>query len=104
TVGREVRWSHLKATYEWFDQCPPDVRAGFVTAMGDMDVRGAFAEVELPVTVLIGSRDVLCPPWLGRAMARQIPGAEVITVPGRGHMLPIEDPALVADAIASAAG
>ena len=40
---------------------------------------------------------------LGRALAAAIPGARLVEVPGAGHMLPYEEPDLLAELIGSAA-
>jgi pimeloyl-ACP methyl ester carboxylesterase len=51
--------------------------------------------------VVVGTRDLLTPPRLGRGIAAAVPGARLVEVPGAGHMLPYEEPDLLADIIAS---
>jgi pimeloyl-ACP methyl ester carboxylesterase len=41
---------------------------------------------------MIGSRDRLTAPARADQMVAAIPGARLVTLPGRGHMLPLEDP------------
>jgi pimeloyl-ACP methyl ester carboxylesterase len=53
--------------------------------------------------VVVGSRDLLTPPRLGRAIAAAIPGARLVEVPGAGHMLPYEEPDLLTALILEAA-
>jgi pimeloyl-ACP methyl ester carboxylesterase len=53
----------------------------------------------VPTTVLIGSRDRLTPPARSKMLIDTIPGAHLVTLPGRGHMLPLEDPDAVTDEI-----
>jgi 2-succinyl-6-hydroxy-2,4-cyclohexadiene-1-carboxylate synthase len=55
-----------------------------------------LAELEMPVTVLVGERDAKfhAP---GRRMVELLPDAELLIVPG-GHRLPIESPSAVAEA------
>jgi pimeloyl-ACP methyl ester carboxylesterase len=67
-----------------------------------MDFRAGLASVAVPTTVVIGSRDVLTPPRLGRALAAAIPGARLVELPGAGHMLPYEEPDRLAEIILSA--
>ena len=57
----------------------------------------------VPTTVVVGSRDLLTPPRLGRALAAAIPGARLVELPGAGHMLPYEEPDRLAEIILSAA-
>ena len=68
-----------------------------------MDFRAGLADVAVPTTVVVGSRDLLTPPRLGRALAAAIPGARLVEVPGAGHMLPYEEPDLLAELILAAA-
>lgn len=49
----------------------------------------------LPVAVLCGTADRLCPPEHARRIAAAIPGAEADLYPGAGHMLTLERPAEV---------
>ena len=56
-----------------------------------------------PATVLIGTADRVVRPASQEAMAADL-GAEVVRVPGRGHLLTLEAPDVVADAIVRASG
>lgn len=55
----------------------------------------------LPVAVLVGSHDRLTPPACAETIAQQLPDAELVVCDGAGHMLPIERPDVVTDAIVS---
>ncbi|MDA8391469.1 MAG: alpha/beta hydrolase [Actinomycetota bacterium] len=55
--------------------------------------------ISLPTTVLVGSHDRVLPPWHSEKLARLMPAAELVTVPGRGHMLMLEDPASISSAL-----
>lgn len=54
----------------------------------------------IPVVVLAGTKDGLCPMAHARAMAAAMPRAELVVFPGAGHMLPYERPVEVAQHIA----
>jgi pimeloyl-ACP methyl ester carboxylesterase len=101
-VGRRPRQAHLVATRDAFLSLPTDVRRQFLTALQAMDFRAGLAGVTVPTTVVVGSRDLLTPPRLGRALAAAVPGARLVEVPGAGHMLPYEEPDRLADIISSA--
>jgi pimeloyl-ACP methyl ester carboxylesterase len=60
--------------------------------------------VQTPTLVLWGERDRLFPVALGEAWAAAIAGARLEVVPRCGHLPPIEQPALTADAVAEFAG
>ena len=49
---------------------------------------GALAGIHVPALVIHGADDPLFPPAHGAALAREIPGAELILVAGLGHELP----------------
>ena len=57
--------------------------------------------IGVPTYVVSGSRDRVTPPRLSRALADDIPGARLITIPGAGHQLPLEAPADVAELLVS---
>lgn len=78
------------------------VRAGCLSAMARMDLRPGLAAAAVPATILVGSRDLLTPPRLARALQQAWPGSSLGVVPGAGHMLPLEAPDAIVDAIARA--
>ena len=55
---------------------------------------------EIPVVVLAGTKDGLCPMPHARAMAAAMPHSEFVVFPKAGHMLPYERPGEVAQHIA----
>ncbi|MHB1067192.1 MAG: alpha/beta fold hydrolase [Candidatus Nanopelagicales bacterium] len=56
----------------------------------------ALAGLGLPVLVITGDRDVVTPPANSRFLARRIPGARLVLVPGAGHSFLFQDPDAVA--------
>lgn len=99
-VGRHPARSHLDATVQTFLATPPEVRSGFLRSIQTMDWHPRLAEVDVPAVVLVGSWDRLTTPRQGRRLADGLPDAELIVLPGAGHMLPFEEPDLVAERIA----
>lgn len=61
--------------------------------------RGTLAGIEVPVVVVSASEDQVCPPELQRELADSFPAARNVSVPGAGHMLPLEDPATLASVV-----
>jgi pimeloyl-ACP methyl ester carboxylesterase len=81
---------------------PIEVVARFCQALMLCDKRGALATLgRVPVTVIVGEKDRLIAPKLGIELAMDIPGAQLVWVPGGGHAIILERPALVNDAIRS---
>jgi 3-oxoadipate enol-lactonase/4-carboxymuconolactone decarboxylase len=56
----------------------------------------------MPTTVMVGTQDRLTLPVKAREIASTIPGARLVTLKDRGHMLPLEDPDAVTDEIVRA--
>ena len=54
------------------------------------DVRARIGAIDLPTWVVVGSRDVLTPPRMARAMAAAIPGPRLVVLRGCGHMVMLE--------------
>lgn len=102
-VGKSVRRNHLTLTRDLFVACDPATRAGWLSAMQAMDLREGIARIDLPTTILIGTRDQLTPMSRAAELADTIPGAKLVTLDGFGHMLPLEAPDEVAETIRDAA-
>jgi non-heme chloroperoxidase len=103
TVGTSVARNHLVMTRDLFVACPSEARSGWLAAMQQMDLLEGLARVGVPTTVLVGTRDLLTPPRLATQLVDAVPGAKLVTLHGKGHMLPFEAPDEVAEAISSAA-
>ena len=98
-VGVDAHRAHGEALHEAFLATDGAVRSGFLVGMSRMDFRQGLGSIAVPTTILVGTHDRLTPPRLARALADGIPGAHLEVVPGAGHMLGIEVPDRVAEAI-----
>ena len=49
--------------------------------------------------LVVGEADALTPPADAQAMAEAIPGSQLVSVPGAGHLTPMERPGAVAAAL-----
>jgi pimeloyl-ACP methyl ester carboxylesterase len=81
---------------------PVSVVADFFVALRDHDkeaVQGVLGRV--PVVVLAGAQDRLVPAALTDRLGAEIPGARHVRLPGAGHMVILERPAEVNEAIIS---
>jgi pimeloyl-ACP methyl ester carboxylesterase len=56
--------------------------------------------LDVPTTVMIGTRDVIVPIDAARQLTDRIPHAELVEIPRAGHLLPLRHADEVADAIA----
>jgi pimeloyl-ACP methyl ester carboxylesterase len=60
------------------------------------------AGISAPATILAGDRDRIVPLSSARLLAKQIPGAKLLVLPGAGHLLAARHPERIAEAIVSA--
>ncbi|HEX8976136.1 MAG TPA: alpha/beta hydrolase [Solirubrobacteraceae bacterium] len=68
------------------------------------DRTSALGELRVPATIIHGEADPLVDVSGGRATARAIPGAELLTIPDMGHDLPRDVWPQIIDAIVTTAG
>lgn len=98
-LGKGASPHAVRATRDHFVGTPLATRLGILQAMQEMDLRQRRREIDLPATVVVGTRDTLTPASHSRSLAADLPDARLVTVPGAGHMLPFEAPDLLADLI-----
>jgi pimeloyl-ACP methyl ester carboxylesterase len=75
-----------------YDRChyPAGTARQLAATLASGSRTAALRELDLPTVVIHGEADPLIPLRAGRATAKAIPGAELITIPGMGHDLPRE--------------
>jgi pimeloyl-ACP methyl ester carboxylesterase len=94
--------SHVDLTRDLFGGCRGAVRGDLLRSMATMDLLGGIATIEVPTTVMVGTRDALTLPKKADQIVATVPGARLVTLQNRGHMLPLEDPEAVTDEIVRA--
>jgi pimeloyl-ACP methyl ester carboxylesterase len=103
THGRPLRMSpaQARATVRTLGTAP-----GFDATFAATVARSAVAppDLDAPVTVAFGSRDLLLLPWQARHVELLPSGTRVRTLRGCGHVPMSDDPAAVASLIRSSAG
>jgi pimeloyl-ACP methyl ester carboxylesterase len=71
---------------------------GILAATERLDLTRLLGRVRCPTLVIVAGEDRVMEAERSRALAAAIPGGELLEVPGRGHALVAEDPALLAAA------
>ncbi|MEO8257437.1 MAG: alpha/beta fold hydrolase [Acidobacteriota bacterium] len=80
---------------------PPETIVGALMAlMTRPDATPSLAAIHCPALVLVGDEDVITPPAASREIAGGIAGAELVVIPGAGHMSNMEQPAAFNRAVA----
>jgi len=70
---------------------PMDVIADFAPALFSHDERDALPTLAgIPTLIAVGDADRMTPPDRSRALADALPGAELLVIPGAGHMAIME--------------
>ncbi len=71
---------------------PQEPLISAMAALSDFDYRSGLEKLDLPTLVIAGLEDTLTPPNAVREVATHIPGAELVEMPGAGHIIPAEQP------------
>jgi pimeloyl-ACP methyl ester carboxylesterase len=77
----------------------PDVLLGDLTGCDRFDVMEKLGEIKVPTLVISSSADQLTPVKYGRFLAEHIPDARLVVIENAGHMVMLEQPNEVAEAV-----
>jgi pimeloyl-ACP methyl ester carboxylesterase len=104
TFGEE--WSSQKVAFtgKLTAETPVRVSAGLMLEILRFDAHRVLPGIGLPTTVVVGDQDVMTPPPHARYLASHIDGAELVVLPGCGHMIMLERPEELNRLIAKRAG
>jgi pimeloyl-ACP methyl ester carboxylesterase len=80
-------------------QKPETIAADLVAMRDRSDSIEFLPRIAVPTLVVVGELDALTPPSDSEALAEAIPGARLVSVPGAGHLTPMERPKAVAEAL-----
>jgi pimeloyl-ACP methyl ester carboxylesterase len=97
--GRSVTKAQLRASSSAFVTTHPRARRHFAEAMAAMDLTPHLPGIERFTAVVVGDRDRITPPARAASLVSNLPNASLVTLPGRGHMLPLEAPEVLIDLI-----
>jgi pimeloyl-ACP methyl ester carboxylesterase len=76
---------------QMMDAVPAQTIAHCLTAARDrLDSSQRLGDIRVPTLVVVGEHDTVTPPAVAQAMQQGIPNARLATIPGAGHMPPIE--------------
>jgi pimeloyl-ACP methyl ester carboxylesterase/DNA-binding winged helix-turn-helix (wHTH) protein len=83
---------------DWFDDLQrisvsPENAARFMEEFGHVDVRPLLADIRVPTIVFHCQDDGVAPFEEGRLLAASIPGAKLVSLPSRNHLLLEHEPA-----------
>jgi pimeloyl-ACP methyl ester carboxylesterase len=79
----------------------PPVLHGDFLACNEFDVMQRLGEISVPTLILCGTDDILTPLRYAEHLRDHISAARLVTFPGAGHMVMLEQPEAVANALAA---
>lgn len=79
----------------------PAVLYGDFLACDGFDVMERLGEIKAPTLIMCGAEDRMTPPRYAETLKERIAGARLQIVAGAGHMLMLEQPTIVAEALAA---
>ncbi|WP_322974780.1 alpha/beta fold hydrolase [Actinacidiphila epipremni] len=101
SFGSDVEPSVARFAERLIESTPIDVVAEFYPAFTEHDKGDALAVLDgLPALVLAGDKDLLTPSAHSTEIAEKLPAAELVVVPGAGHLVTFERPDIVDPALA----
>jgi pimeloyl-ACP methyl ester carboxylesterase len=90
SFGAAPRPAHVELTRAIIDDTSVAVVAELLSDVMTVDLSSRLGAVDRPALVVVGSRDALTPPWHARRLVDSLPRAELLTLPGCGHMVMLE--------------
>ena len=107
TVDQIARWSYSAETPESLVQLgaqrmreiAPETHRGDFIACNEFDMTERLGEIASPAFVVCGAADRMTPERHSRHLVEHLPRAELLIVPGAGHMVMIEQSAAVTEAL-----
>lgn len=78
---------------------PPRILAGDFGVCDRFDVSVRLGEIRAPALVICGEEDRLTPPKYAAFLQARLPNARLVTVPGAGHYVQLEQPDAVTRAL-----
>ncbi len=88
--GPEAKPGHVAFVEQLAIDTPNSVKADLGPTLTALDLRAAAPLVTVPALVMVGTHDRLTPPAAAAKLARALPDAQLVTLPGAGHNAMLE--------------
>ena len=82
--------AHVAFTEQLLLDTPTPVKAALGPMFTSLDLRSAAPLLKTPTLVMVGEHDRLTPPAQAERLVGLLPDAELVVLPGIGHMTPLE--------------
>jgi len=77
----------------------PDIHAAIWDLISGHDTHTSLGRIQCPTIVMVGNQDPSTPPWVAEELASAIPGAKMIVIPNASHIVTVEAPGAVNEAL-----
>ncbi len=91
--GKSPDPAHVCLTEDIIRAVAPAWVTEILSSLVKFNISSQLHTIKMPTSVLVGSSDVLTPPWYARRIAARITNSELYVIPGCGHMSMLERPA-----------
>jgi len=98
--GPEAPESVVRLSRQRMAATSPAVLHDDFRACDAFDVRDRLGQIQVPTLVICGTADQLTPAKYAAYLQEHIPGASLVLIEGAGHMVMLEKPDVVAEAVA----
>ncbi len=88
--GKNPQPSHVELVRKMMAECAPETRRDAPRVLVGLDLTRELPNVRIPTLVVVGTADVLTPPFEARRIAELVPGARLELMRDGGHMLMLE--------------
>ncbi|NNF79416.1 MAG: alpha/beta fold hydrolase, partial [Rhizobiales bacterium] len=92
-VAKDAPASAIELAIDCMSQVPEATYRSVISLLTTFDLRANLGEIKCPTLLIAGSEDTTAPAAMMERMAARIPTARFTTMPGAGHLAPIEQPA-----------
>ena len=89
---RTANPAYIEAFIEARATQPQEPLISAMAALSHFDYCAGLEQLDIHTLVIAGTQDALTPPDAVRAVAAHIPNAELVEMPGAGHIIPTEQP------------
>ena len=93
TIDLEI-FRHVAAGFQTIDWV---IYSDLLSRLDEHDAEGVLAEIDVPVTIVTGDKDLMTPPATAEHIHRLIPRSRLVVIKGGTHYTPVEYPAILVD-------
>ena len=89
---RQKEAALMRVVAGWIRKTPVEGYLGTSAAIPTIDATRRLGEIDVPCLVLVGEDDIAMPVPMAQTLAQNLPHAELVVIPGAGHLSNLEQP------------